>query len=158
MSNENDDFTLPKYFYLLNDHDKQNYMILHDLISKSEKRYKRYKRVESIQDALLMIRDFCIKGNVDDWKRCLVCGACWVGENIAINTRHLCILVGKCKSSINGAISKMGYKMVPFKSVATKELITFIPLLKENSEELRQWTIRKKINSKEMNYIEIKTH
>jgi hypothetical protein len=66
--------------------------------------------------------------------------------DIAINTRQLRLLIGKCKSSINGAMSKMGFGTAPLKSAASQALITFIPFLKGNFVEQRQWTIRRRVH------------
>lgn len=143
MNCSNDDNQIP-FFHLLCDDDKRKYMELHEVISKSEKRYKRYKRVESLQDALKLIYEFTIRNDEEDWKRCLVCGLCFICQDIAINIRQICFLTSKCKSSINGALSKMGYKTVPFKSSSRIELYARIPYLNKNFYEQKQWTIRKK--------------
>ena len=135
----------PTFFNLLDTDDQARYFELQHIISNSDKRYKRNKRIESLQEALDMIHNFCIRNNADDWKRCLVCGVCWMGQDIAINTRQLRLLIDKCKSSINGALSKMGYGTAPIKSVITAALLTYIPFLKGNFVEQRQWTVRRKI-------------
>jgi hypothetical protein len=136
----------PLFFSLLDDHDQQAYFALRDLLRNSEKRYKRNKRVESLQDSFDAIQEFCLRHAPDDWKRCLVCGVCWIGPDIAINTRQLCLLLDKCKSSINGALSKMGYGTTPLKSAIAQSLLACIPFLKGNFLEQRQWTIRRRLH------------
>lgn len=142
---DDDNQALPTFFDLLNDSDKEQYLELRNIISNSDKRYKKNKRIESLQESLDMIQKFCMKNDSDDWKRFLVCGVCWMGQDIAINTRQLRLLVDKCKSSINGALSKMGYSTAPIKSSITAALLTYIPFLKGNFVEQRQWTVRRKI-------------
>ena len=135
----------PMFFELLTMEDKQKYWEMRVILQNSEKRYKRNKRVESLQDALNAIKEFCMRGDDDDWRRCLVCGVCWMGnQEIAVNIRQLMLLVDKCKSSINGALAKMGYGTAPAKSAATMSLLQYIPYLKGNFVEQRQWTVRTK--------------
>jgi hypothetical protein len=135
----------PMFFSLLDEDTKVKYAELRSLLRSSEKRYKRYKRIEALQDALDMIHDFCIQHDGNDWKRCLVCGVCWMGQDIAINTRQLRLLIDKCKSSINGALSKMGYGTAPVKSAIAATLLSYIPFLKGNFMEQRQWTVRRRL-------------
>jgi hypothetical protein len=134
----------PMFFSLLDESDQKSYLEMRELLHNSEKRYKRNKRIESLQEALDTIQEFCVRHSPDDWKRSLVCGVCWMGPDIAINTRQLRLLVDKCKSSINGALSKMGYGTTPGKSAISQSLLTFIPFLKGNFVEQRQWTIRRR--------------
>ena len=83
------------------------------------------------------------KNNSNDWKRYLVCGICWINDDVAINTRQLRILLGKSKSTINGAFAKMGYETMPFRN--NEELLEKIPFLRGNFNEKRQWTVRRLI-------------
>jgi hypothetical protein len=135
----------PMFFSLLDEADKQNYLEMRAALHASEKRFKRNKRVESLQDAITDIREFCVRHRPDDWKRFLVCGFCPMGQDIAINTRQFRLLVDKCKSSINGALLKMGYGTAPVKSAISASLLSYIPFLKGNFIEQRQWTVRRKI-------------
>jgi hypothetical protein len=132
------------FFSLLDQLDRTSDMEMQAVLRNSEKRYKRNKRMESLQDALDTIQEFCVRHTADDWKRSLVCGVCWIGQDIAINTRQLRLLVDKCKSSINGALSQMGYGTAPVKSAISQSLLAFIPFLKGNFVEQRQWTIRRR--------------
>lgn len=135
----------PNFFSLLSEEDKAGYADLKEKLCSFQK-YKRNKRVESLQEQIEEIRKFCLRNDDEDWKRSLVCGICWMGYDIGINNRQLKLLVGKCKSSINGAISKMGYGTVNIKSEVSARLLEFIPFLKGNFVEQRQWTVRRKIN------------
>jgi hypothetical protein len=135
----------PMFFSLLDDEDQRSYLEMRELLHNSEKRYKRNKRIESLQDGLNSICNYCVRHAEDDWKRFLVCGVCPMGPDLAINIRQLRILLDKCKSSINGALSKMGYGTAPVKSDITAALLTYIPFLKGNFLEQRQWTVRRKV-------------
>ena len=75
----------------------------------------------------------------------MFCGVCWISDGISINAHQLTILLGKCKSSINGSLHRMKYVPFPSSNQASQELIEIIPILKSNFAELRQWTLRKQV-------------
>ena len=89
-----------------------------------------------------MIKEYAIKNDNDDWKRCLVCGVCWLDNSLALNIRQLRLLVDKCKSSINGSLHRMGYTSSTTRGDSTTILVERFPILKGNYQEIRQWTIR----------------
>jgi hypothetical protein len=135
--------TLPNFFDILSDADKFGYNCLRNSISTvSGSRNMRNKRVQNFAETLDLIRRFCHKGDSDDWKRCIVCGVCWLFEGIAINTRQLKILISKCKSSINGSFHKMGFTANLGCPESAAAIARAIPFLKGNVNELRQWTVR----------------
>lgn len=145
MEGSKSEFEEPPFFSLLPLEDQAGYIQLRESLN-SYKKYKRYKRLESLSDQLDEVRRFCMRNDGEDWRRYLVCGICWMGYDLAINIRQLKDLVGKCKSSINGALLKMGYGTIPIKSIITEKLLEYIPFLKGNYVEQRQWTIRRKFN------------
>lgn len=132
----------PKYFNLLDEEDQEQYTRLRSTLSSHICRNRRGKRLETFAEMLNAIKTFCIHGDDDDWKRCLVCGVCWLSNGIAINTRQLGLLIDKCKSSINGSLQKMGYSTLQSRSESAGPLIEAIPELKNNFAELREWTVR----------------
>lgn len=134
----------PAFFEMLSESDQKGYITLRNEIAASDTKFKRYKRITSLQEALYAIRTYCVRNDKDDWRRFLVCGICWIGWDIAINTRQLRLLINKCKSSINGAIAKMGYSTAPIKGEGFSALINVIPFLKGNFVEQRMWTVRKR--------------
>lgn len=135
---------LPMFFNLLSAEDKRTYADLRTELWSLENKFKRNKRLSSLQKSIDKIHEFCIKHNSDDWKRCIVCGIAWLDEDIAINIRQLKLLVNKCKSSINGALLKMGYESSTSKNDGFKKLLEYIPYLRGNFNEQRMWTIRRK--------------
>ena len=135
----------PSYYQLLDLSDQIKYKELKESFSTPEHKYNRGKRVETFQQSLEEIRRFCNRGDGNDWKRFLVCGMCWNQDFLAINTRQLRILLDKCKSSINGALSKMGFCTLPIKGECCTELIVAIPFLRGNYVEQRQWSVRTKV-------------
>ena len=142
---EKKDVGNPSFFEFLSPDDQKRYHELRNILSSSDNKYKRNQRVKTFQNAIDMIKEFCCRGDGDDWKRYLVCGICWIDMDIAINTRQLRLLIDKCKSSINGALAKMGYGSEIIRGEGSQSLISKIPFLKGNFVEQRQWTIRKRI-------------
>jgi len=134
----------PSFFSLLDAKDKNKYQELRLKFSTPDHKYNRGKRVEVFRTSLEEIQFFCNKGDANDWKRQLVCGLCWNQDFLAINTRQLRLILNKCKSSINGALLKMGYSTLPIKGECCTELIIAIPFIKGNYLEQRQWSVRTK--------------
>ncbi|KAH0788646.1 potassium/sodium hyperpolarization-activated cyclic nucleotide-gated channel 1 [Histomonas meleagridis] len=132
----------PKFFELLNVENQKEYLKLRNTLSSHFCRNRRGKRIETFSETLLTIQNFCIRHNEDDWKRCLVCGICWIPNGIAINTRQLGHLIDKCKSSINGSFQKMGYTTLQSREESAAYLVEAIPSLLNNYAELREWTVR----------------
>lgn len=116
-------------------------------ISSQYSKNIRNKRVENFTEIIDIIKRYCIRGQPDDWRRCLVCGVAWLHEGIAINTRQLRLLIFKCKSSINGSLHKMGFTVNIGRTEAANALVMAIPILKDNTNELRQWTVRQTGNT-----------
>jgi hypothetical protein len=132
----------PQYWKFLSDADKTAYLELKREFHEASLRHNRNTRLETFDGILEAIRHFAERKDGHDWRRFLVCGVCWMDSAIAINTRQMRLLVSKCKSSINGCLQKMGYATNMAHSDAWKILCSHIPPLKDNSSELRQWTVR----------------
>lgn len=144
MEEENPQSQVPFYFDMLSEDDKRKYNELKSVLAAPDHRYNRNKRIVTFTDMLDQIKKFCEKGDNDDWKRFLVCGICWLNKDIAINTRQLRVILGKSKSTINGALSKMGYETLPLRRHDTNNaLLNRIPFLNGNFTEARQWTVRR---------------
>lgn len=107
---------------------------------------RRNKSTELFGDVIDRVKRYVMRGDADEWKRAFVCGICWIQDTIAINTRHLRLLVVKCKSSINNYFKNMNYGTVPATSDAGTALARYFPFLKDNYQEMRQWSVRKKMS------------
>ena len=136
-----------RFFSELSDADQRTYETLRMYLAEPTNKNKRNKSVETFAANLNAIKNFVVRNDADDWKRAYVCGICWIGDTIAINTRNLRILVAKCKSSINGLFQAMGYGTVPQGSESGAAVVHYFPMLKDNFAEIRQWTVRKKMTS-----------
>lgn len=137
--------TYPSYWQLLSDADRYQYGFLRAAMSSPSNKNQRNKRVETFSDSLEAIRAFAIRGDGNDWARCLVCGIAWLPDgSIAINTHQLRLLIFKCKSSINGSLLKMGYIHTLGRTETSDIISEYFSLIKDNTSEMRQWTIRTK--------------
>lgn len=137
---------LPQFYELLNLEDKKQYNYMKSTLSSSVCKNRRNQSTKTFDQILKMIKGFSIRNNSDDWKRCIVCGLFWLQDNeIAVNSKQLCLLLSKCKSSINGSLQALHYFKVPNNLDHVKKFIKTIPLMQINPDmiELRQWTIRK---------------
>jgi hypothetical protein len=135
----------PAHFDELSEADKRAYERLRISLSAPTCKNRRYKSLETFRALVDCIKAFVIGHDDDHWKRALVCGICWFEGSIAINTHQLKILTNKCKSSINGLFQALGYGMVPSGSDAAAPLLTYLPFMRGNFNELRQWTVRQKL-------------
>lgn len=137
-----DSSQFPKYFSLLPEPEKAGYIRLRNDLVGITKMPAKMRSPEPFLNVLYRIRCFCLRNDENDWKRCLVCGVCWLKEGIATNTRTLKILLNKCKSSINGSLLKMGYITHHTRNDLTAQLSSAIPILRDNFSEMREWAIR----------------
>jgi hypothetical protein len=133
----------PMHWNILSDTDKADYRKLRNSFVTAAR--NRGANVDNIGEMLEAIRRYAEKGDNSDWKRCLVCGLCWLEDAIAMNTRQIRHLVAKCKSSVNGSLQRIGYLPAVQRSEYWQCLFTKIPCLKDNSAEIRQWTVRCRI-------------
>jgi hypothetical protein len=131
-----------KFYDLLSPSDKLQYDELRAILSSELRRNRRGKRLEGFAEILASVHSFCVRQDGSDWQRSLVCGVCWLPNGIAIDNRQLLNLIGKCKSSINGSLQKMGYSAVHGRGETSAPLTDAIPMLRNNFNELREWTVR----------------
>ena len=136
--------SLPKFWNLLPESDKISYMNMRSRFAFTSSQNQRNKRVSTFNEILQAIHRFCIQHDKNDWIRCFVCGVMWLKEGIAINNQQMRILISKCKSSINGSLLRIGYVNSLGRTETAAAMIKAVPLLKDNTSELRQWTVRTK--------------
>ncbi|EAY02753.1 hypothetical protein TVAG_466130 [Trichomonas vaginalis G3] len=124
--------------------DREGYLRMRDMLTSPACKNRRNKSAETFVDVVETIKAFVMRGDSGDLQRGIVCGMYWVGEDLAINTRQLRILLQKCKSSINGSLQMIGYASPVASTDTSSVLINLFPFWKDNFKELRQWTIRRK--------------
>lgn len=140
-----DGSNVPLHWQLLTDSDKKAYLELRKFIHPLTIRTTRKKLAARFNFILQQIFHYIARSPENAWKRSLCCGVSRVGIDIAVSTRQMCTLLGKCKSSINGGFQALGYEVVPTSTQHATELMKTFPFMMENCAEMRQWTIRSKM-------------
>ena len=132
-----------QYLHLLSDADAELFSRMLEVVGK-ERKSVRFRRVQVFQDELLRIKQFCHQGDDNDWKRCLVCGICWLSDRLlAVNNQRLMSVLCRSKSAINDMLVKLKYRTEAITN-ENKCLVTdIIPYLENHPEELRHWTLRR---------------
>lgn len=130
------------YLKILVAQDQEEYFKLRSEVGSEKHRYQRFRRVDTFDSILLEIKKYCIRHDNDDWKRCLVCGICWLSGCLAVNVKQLSLLIQKSKSNINGVFSKLGYITDNKQANLRRDLIETLPILRGNHIEQKFWTIR----------------
>lgn len=143
-----DNHELPPHWQLLPSQDLQDYLLLkRQFFEKYGVKSKKGKRLDGCNEMLSEIRRYIEKSENNKWKRSIVCGVIFLQNSLAINIQQLRILIGKCKSSINGSFQQMGYVSSPPSKEIINGLLSIVPLFQNDSFELKKWTIRKLIQS-----------
>ena len=126
----------PEFLDILSPLEKQQYLDLRDMFCTT---INDTNIISSFSDVLNVIKQYSIRNNEDDSKRCDCCGICWLSDKIGVNTNRLSYLTGQKKNNINSAFLSLMYLPTTF----TDELYKKIPGLESNFKEKRMWTIRK---------------
>lgn len=135
----------PQYWDIIQQDDKEKYFELQKNIEPLTIRSNREQICKNYSIILKLIDKYINRGDEDDWKRALICGVLRISnECLAINTKQLAALICKCKSSINTGLLINGYKSVTICSEVAGVLVERFPFMKKNSNEIRQWTERRK--------------
>jgi hypothetical protein len=127
---------------MLSSSDQEQYKVLQESLLQIAGGRRRGVRLVRLCDQLDAIRQFAQRGDADDSKRCCVCGVCFLTSGIGINSHQLLYLTNRCKSSINGALKLMGYKIVSSRGDINPELVDALPNLRGDTRELRHWSVR----------------
>ena len=133
--------TLPNNWSLLNHGDQIAYNAMRLMFLNSDR--KKQSKLHSFRDIFEATRKYVQKGDSRDWTRALVCGIIWLTCClIVVNTKQIQILTGRSKSSINGSLQALGYKKTNTDHATMQNFLNQFPPLKNNPNELRQWTFR----------------
>jgi hypothetical protein len=132
----------PSYWHLLSSDDSQAYLKLCDHFQSTTGKSAKGERLDAFSYRLGKIREFIERNDQSKWQRSLVCGVFFLREGMALNIRQLRLLLGKCKSSINGSLQQMGYTAKPQLHSSAGSFLRTIP---DGLElDLKNWTIRMK--------------
>jgi hypothetical protein len=133
----------PNHLALLAEADRIEYLGLRDRFHDELAKSKKGERLESFTDRLKKIRRFIDRQDEHDWKRSLVCGVVFLPDGLALNIQQLRILLGRCKSSINGSLQQLGYTSEPQTQTTSQDFLMKIPAGYHNTADLKKWTIRR---------------
>jgi hypothetical protein len=133
---------LPNHWHLLCEEDQQQYLLLRAQFLEAIAKSRRGERIEVFIQRLKTVKAFIDKDPQNLWKRAIVCGIMFLKSALAINIQQLRILMGKCKSSINGSLQQIGYVSKPSTHEIDQEMTAMIPALKDDHSEMKKWTIR----------------
>ena len=136
-------FKIPRFWWTLSEQDKYQYQCLQLALSVGVNKNQRNQRLSSFKKCIDAVKSFAIRGDCNDAVRCYVCGIIWINDAIAVNTHYLKHLIGKCKSSINGSLQKMGYNNNMSRSESANTILQMFPSLKESGDEIRKWSVRR---------------
>lgn len=142
----------PQNWKLLNNADLKSYFDLQYQFQQETAKSPKGKRLDSFTEKLNKIKKFIEKGDGEDWKRSIVCGIFFseLPNFLAIQIQQFKMLVGKCKSSINGSFQQLGYVAQP--QLEQEFLSKKIPIQFRKVTDFKKWSIRQKINDYNMNY------
>jgi hypothetical protein len=133
----------PVYWYQLSSSDQLAYQDLQNEFYQDARKSRKGERLECFMNRIKCIKRFVQQHDDSDWKRSLVCGIFFFPESIVINIQQLRILMGKCKSSINGSLQQLGYVADPQGQGVERELWGRIPAPHRNLTDMKKWTVRR---------------
>jgi hypothetical protein len=140
-------FAHPTYFNLLSCSDSQDYAVLRASFHVDSGKSRKGERLETFVEGIRKVRNFIERKQEDEWRRALVCGIFFLSDSLSLNIQQLRILMGKCKSSINGSLQQLGYAAQSSSSETEQEFLARIPLNFRDATELKKWTIRKSVKT-----------
>ena len=139
----NSEASLPQpYWGSLSQSDKIEYHRLRNFFHQSQKMSCKDRRLVSFSNELTEILKYIEHSETGRENRTVLVGVCFAGPFIGVNTRQLKNFLGRCKSSINGSLQQLGYVALKTKSKARTCILSILPSLVNDQNNLRQWTIR----------------
>jgi hypothetical protein len=132
----------PNHWSILTESDQAQYRQLQLLMEPLSFRTSREESPVKFQIILDHIKQFAVRHNSDDWKRCLVCGIIWLDSAVAISPKQLSMLIGKCKSAINAGFQALGYVGTAMSPAYAVALFHIFCNLDRKGNEIRQWSVR----------------
>ena len=132
------------YWNQLSQDDKDEFIRLRTSLQQSQKQSNTVKdsRLMAFSNEMKTILKFIEHDESGRQQRSILTGVAFAGPFICVNTRQLKNFLGRCKSSINGSLQQLGYIAVKTKSKARSCVLAVMPLLSNDVNLLRQWTVR----------------
>jgi hypothetical protein len=122
--------------------EQEGYEALREALSDPAYKGRRNQSTETFQQVLDLLKAYV----GDSRTRALVCGIVWLDHGFGINTHQLSIVSNRSKSSINGSMQALGYGTVPSGADVSPVFEKFFPGLRGQYSQLRQWTIRRRMD------------
>ena len=134
----------PLFFNILSKEDCSGYNSLRAniMLQMKKDRGRNRLKTKSFAESLDRIKFFCVKHDGNDWKRCLVCGICWLQNGIGVNNTTFSKLIDLCKANINFSFQKLGYSLFKDRDETYRIISQRFPPLKNNAAELKRWNVR----------------
>lgn len=143
-SNIAPDNNMPLHWEILSKMDLSAYLSLRNFFYEQIHKSRKGERLDSFSDKLNMIKKYIDSSDSDKWKRSKVCGIIFFEDRLIINIQQLRILLGKCKSSINGSLQQLGYTSLPQGAPFGQNAVSQYEFLVNDKSEVKKWTVREK--------------
>jgi hypothetical protein len=88
------------------------------------------------------VRQFVDYSPIGREDRAIIAGLAMSADLVAVNTRQLKNLIGRCKSSINAGFHRLGFAPIRAKPQVRERVLAALPLLRQDPASLRRWTVR----------------
>ena len=135
----------PSNWKLLSPEDMKNYHELQSQFHHDIAKSRKGERLDMFLNRLNKIKNFIERGDCNDWRRSVVCGIFFLDSALAIQIQQLRIMLGRCKSSINGSLQQLGYSAQTQLNDVEQQLAHFIPVQYREAADIKKWTLRKNV-------------
>lgn len=130
------------YWNMLSHDDRCEYVRLRQGFHQGQKTSSKDRRIVTFRKELNTVVQYLERNSENKETRCVLCGVCFAGKVVCVNTRQLKSFLCRCKSSINGSFQQLGYVALRTKAKARQCVLTVLPSLQNHQNILRQWTVR----------------
>lgn len=132
----------PQYWNAISQEDKNEFIHLRNNFHHGQKISSKDRRIITFSKELSIVLRYLERSEENREERCVLCGVCFVGPIVCVNTRQLKSFLSRCKSSINGSFQQLGFVALRTKAKARSCVLTALPSLQNHQSILRQWTVR----------------
>ena len=142
-SNIMPEMNLPsQYWNAISQDDRNEFIRLRNSFHHGQKISSKDRRIITFSKELNIVLNYLERSDDNQEARCVLCGVCFVGPIVCVNTRQLKSFLSRCKSSINGSFQQLGFVALRTKAKARNCVLTALPSLQTHQNILRQWTVR----------------
>jgi hypothetical protein len=134
---------VPSDFWgVLSQDDQTEFIKLRARLHRGQQSISKDIRMAAHHRELLMVLSYLERSPENMEVRAIISGILFVGPAVCVNTRQLKLLLGRCKSSINGCFKQLGFVAVRTKVKARNFIAHCLTALKDKQDVIRQWTVR----------------